>query len=110
MSIEITVRRMDADEEVKELAQKKAEALMLEYPRIEFVRVIMKRDKHRFGTEVFVQGKARVRVGAAEEKSDIVVALDAAFDKIHKQMRRLRKKDQSRRRTAIQGKQKSQAI
>jgi len=96
MAIEVTARHMNAGE-AKEHATEKAEKLQEVFPRVENVRVILDVEKHRCEAEVIVRGKNHIHVEASETQTDLIVAIDRAFDRAEKQLRKLRDKVQSHR-------------
>lgn len=89
MSIEVTVRHMDAKGNVQEYARRKAEMLMEEFPKVEYVHVILDLEKHRQIAEVFAQAKRHVRVDAREMSDDMIASIDKAVAKVEKQLRKL---------------------
>ncbi len=96
MSIEITARHMNATD-AKVHANEKAEKLKEVFPRVETVRVILDVEKHRCEAEVIVRGKNHIHVEASETQTEMIVAIDRAFDRAEKQLRKLRDKVQSHR-------------
>jgi putative sigma-54 modulation protein len=96
MSIEITVRHMNAPE-AKAHANDKAEKLEEMFPRTEHVHVVLSVEKHRCEAEVIVRAKNHIHVEASETQTDMIVAIDGAFDRAEKQLRKLRDKVQDHR-------------
>jgi len=96
MSIEITARHMNAPE-AKEHANDKAERLEELFPRIEHVHVVLSVEKHRCEAEFIVRAKNRIHVEASETQTDMIAAIDGAFDRTEKQLRKLRDKVQDHR-------------
>ncbi len=93
MAIEITGRHMDVSETMKTYAENKALELNKEFSRIENIHVIMDVQKFRHLAEVLVQG-AHLRVEAQETSEAMYTSLDAAFEKVERQIRRVREKVQ----------------
>lgn len=91
MAIEITGRHMDVSDTMKEYAGTKAAGLIEAFPRIENIHVIMDVQKFRHLAEVLVQG-AHLRAEAAETSDMMYSSLDAAFEKVERQIRRTREK------------------
>jgi len=89
MSIEVTVRHSDAKVGIQDYAKGKAEILAEDFPKVEYIHVILDVEKHRNIAEVFVQAKKHVRVEAKETSDDMTVSIDRAVDKVEKQLRRL---------------------
>lgn len=89
MSIEVTVRHMDAGDAMQAYAKRKAEDLQEAFPEVEHIHVVMSKEKHHFQADVFAQGKKHVRVDAKETADNMTAALDVAMDKVEKQLRRV---------------------
>lgn len=94
MAVEITVRHGDNKDAIQRYANERAEGLMAEFPRLEFVHVILDEEKHSKVAEFVVQGKNHIRVGIKEEAEVMRVAIDEACGKVEAQLRRLRDKIQ----------------
>lgn len=89
MSIEVTVRHMDKNGNLQEYARRKAEMLVEEFPKVEYVHVTLDVEKHRNIAEVFAQSKKHVRVEAKEVSDDMIASIDIAVNKLEKQLRKL---------------------
>lgn len=89
MSIEVTVRHMDKKGNLQDYARRKAEMLIEEFPKVEYVHVILDVEKHRNIAEVFVQSKKHVRVEAKEVADDMIASIDLAVNKVEKQLRKV---------------------
>ena len=74
---------------LQEYARGKAEMIVEEFPKVEYVHVILDVEKHRNIAEVFVQSKKHVRVEAKEASDDMKVSIDVATAKVEKQLRKL---------------------
>ena len=98
MAIEITGRHMDVSDAMKEYAQQKAQQLTDAFPRIENVHIIMDVEKFRHTAEILVQG-AHLRVEALETSDAMYASLDVAFEKLERQIRRMREKINDSHRT-----------
>lgn len=94
MSIEVTVRHTHAMEDVNEYAERKAQDILNEFPRVEHVHVVLDVQKHLHIAELIVQAPHRVRVEAKESSDNMRVSVDAAVEKVEKQLRRHRDKVQ----------------
>ena len=88
MSIEVTVRHMDVKGNIQEYARSKAEMIVDEFPKVEYVHVILDVEKHRNIAEVFVQSKKHVRLESKEASSDMKASIDIAIGKVEKQLRK----------------------
>jgi putative sigma-54 modulation protein len=89
MSIEVTVRHMDAKGGLQDYARRKAEMLVEDFPKVEYVHVILDVEKHRNIAEVLAQAKKHVRVEAKEMSDDMKASIDIAVDKVERQLRKL---------------------
>jgi len=92
MSIEITVRHLKITHEQADFARAKAERLLAEFPKIEFIHVILDEQRHQYSAEFVVQHKAMPQVEARETCDDLAAAIDLASEKVEKQLRRHREK------------------
>ena len=90
MAVEVTARHMSLRGTLQEYAKSKADGLCEQFPRVEHVHVILDVQKRVQFAEVVVQAKNHIRAEASEQSDNMQASLDAAFDKIEKQLRRLR--------------------
>jgi putative sigma-54 modulation protein len=97
MATEITIRHMDATDELKAHAQEKADRIAAEFPRVEYVHVIIDRQRHQYSAEIVVQAKNHIRIDAHEVADEVYASLDSAVDKAERRLRRRRDKVQSKR-------------
>jgi putative sigma-54 modulation protein len=81
-------------DDVNEYAERKAQGILNEFPRVEHVHVVLDVQKHLHIAELIVQARQRIRLEAKESSDNMRVSVDAAADKIEKQLRRLRDKVQ----------------
>ena len=92
MSIEITARHLRISTDLQEFARGKAEQLIAEFPKIEFVHVVLDEQRHQYSAEFVVQHKDMAKVEAREICDDMTAAIDLACGKVEKQLRRHREK------------------
>ena len=92
MSIEITARHLKISTELQDFARGKAERLLAEFPKIEFIHVVLDEQRHQYIAEFVVQHKAMPEVEAKECCDDMIAAIDLASEKVEKQLRRHREK------------------
>ena len=90
MTVEITARHMEATAPLQEYARGKGDVLKVSFPRLENVHIILDVQKHRHTATFVVQAKNRIRTEAEESSDNMRAAIDAAFDKIERQLRRRR--------------------
>jgi ribosomal subunit interface protein len=96
MSIEVTARHLHA-RRIKDYASDKAQILMDDFPIIEHIHVILDAEKHRKRAEVVLQAKNHIRLEADDEQDDLKLALDHAFEKTERQLRKKLEKVQDHR-------------
>jgi putative sigma-54 modulation protein len=94
MSIEVTVRHMEAPDRLQEYAWDKGRELADGFPRVEHVHVILNQEKRRMSAHVVVQARNHIRLEAEEESENMRASVDEAFEKVCRQLRRLRDKVQ----------------
>ncbi len=94
MSVEVTARHMEAPQVMQNYAREKGDFLLGEFPRLEHVHIILDVEKHRQIASIFVQAKNRIRAESREASDNMQASIDGAFDKIERQLRRLRDKVQ----------------
>jgi putative sigma-54 modulation protein len=92
MPIEVTARHLNISPELQAYARGKAEQIVGDFPKAEFVHVVLDLARHQFRAEVVVQHKGMPRVGVAEATDSMVSSIDQAVDKVMKQLRKHREK------------------
>ena len=100
MNINVTCRHMDMTETLRDHAIARAQESLSEFPRVEDVHIILDVQKkiHHIA-EVVVRAKNHIHLEAKEETSDMYVSIDAAIDKVHRQLRKKRDKTQDHKHT-----------
>jgi len=90
MPIEVTVRHKGVADDDQEYANQKAEGILEEFSRIkvEHVHVILNIEKHLNIAEVTAQARNHIRVEAEESGNSMRMSIDAAVDKVARQLRR----------------------
>ena len=88
MSIEVTLRHLNAAPELKDYAEARAEKLMEEFPRVESVHVIIDVQRHLYEAEFIVQQKGLTAVGAKEHADSARAVIDTAAARAEKQLRK----------------------
>lgn len=99
MPIEVTARHIHATDVVQDYARDKANIIVKEFPRVEHIHVILDVQKHRNIAEIVVQAKNHIRVEAVESSDNMRASIDLAFEKVEKQLRKLRDKVQDHKLT-----------
>lgn len=92
MPVEITARHLEIGENLQSYAQSKAEKLMEEFPKTEFVHIVLDRVRHIFQVQVVLQHKGPVRIESDDSHEDMVSAIDGAVAKSERQLRKHREK------------------
>lgn len=92
MDIQITGRNVTVNEGLKEYVDGRLEPVLADYARVESCHVILAHEKYRFLAEIVVQGRDKMREMAQETTDDLYASIDAAADKIDKQLRKSRTK------------------
>ena len=77
---------------MKEYVDGRLGPVLADYPRIESCHAILSHEKYRFTAEFVVQGRDKLREVAQETTDDLYASIDAAADKIDKQLRKSRDK------------------
>lgn len=101
MSVDVTVRHMKKGGSIQTYAKSKAEGIVESFPRVEYVHVVLDTEKHLFMAEVIVQAKNHIRVEASESSDQLRASIDKAFDRVEKQLRKLRNKVQDKKRHTV---------
>ncbi|MDA3873519.1 MAG: ribosome-associated translation inhibitor RaiA [Kiritimatiellae bacterium] len=100
MNITVTCRHMEMSTALREHATSRVEESLSEFPRVEDVHVILDvQRKINHVAEVVVKAKNHVHAEATETTSDMYASIDAAMDKVHRQLRRQRDKIQDHKHT-----------
>ena len=92
MDIQITGRNLTVSEGMKAHLDGRLLPMLADYPRVESAHVILAHEKYRFTAEIVVQGRDKLREVAQETTDDLYAAIDAAADKLDKQLRKAREK------------------
>lgn len=88
MPIEVTIRHQGAMPGLKEYAERRAEKLLAQFPRVESIHVIIDMQRHLYEAEVIVQQKSMTAVGAKEHASNVRSVIDTAAARAEKQLRK----------------------
>ena len=92
MDIQITGRNVAVDDGLKEYVDGRLSPILAEFPRVESCHAILAHEKYRFTVEFVVQGRDKMREVAQETTDDMYASIDAAAEKIDKQLRKSRQK------------------
>ncbi|MCU0858867.1 MAG: ribosome-associated translation inhibitor RaiA [Pontiellaceae bacterium] len=91
MQVHITGRHVDITDGIREHVYEKVERTLVDFPRIEDVRIILDLQKLLYGVEVLVQGK-NIHVEGKESSENLFSAIDEALIKAERQLRKLSEK------------------
>ena len=92
MDIKITGRNVEINDSIKDRVESRLLPVIGDYPRVESCHVICTNEKYRFTAAVVVQGRDKMHLEAEETSSDLYASIDAAADRIDKQLRKSRDK------------------
>lgn len=109
MNITVTCRHMEMSNALREHATSRVLESLDEFPRVEDVHVILDvQRKINHIAEVVVKAKNHVHAEAKETTSDMYASIDAAVDKVHRQLRKHRDKVQDHKHTVGLGEVEAQ--
>jgi len=98
MQINVTFRRLDPSDALREYAENRLQKLKKYADGPMDVNVVLSVEKFRQTAEVVLAGDG-VRAAAKEEQNEMRAAIDLVSDKIYKQLRRYKEKIRSKRGT-----------
>ena len=88
MPIEMTVRHVSVNAGLQEQAKAKADALLEEFPKIEFVHVILDQQHKAYEVEYIVQHKHVPQMSGKAADENLLTAAAAAYTKVWRQLRK----------------------
>ena len=88
MQIEMTMRHVPVNSELQDRARAKAEALLKEFPYIEFIRVVFDRQNKDYSVEYVVQHKRVAQMSGKDINENLITAADNAYTKVWSQLRK----------------------
>ena len=88
MQIEMTVRHVSVNAELQERARAKAAALLEEFPKIEFIRIVLDRVRKAYEVEYIVQHKRVPPMSGKDTNENLITASDNAYTKVWSQLRK----------------------
>jgi putative sigma-54 modulation protein len=86
--VRLTGRHVTITPAIHDYVNRKLESLHLDYPKIIEAHVILEVEKYRHSAEVILVCSNHITIEACEETNDMYAAIDAAVDKICRQMRK----------------------
>ncbi len=93
MQVHITGRHVEITDGIRDHIYDKTERTLVDFPRVEDVRIILELQKHEHRAEVLVQGKS-IHIEAEGTSENMYTSIDQALDKAERQLRKLREKVQ----------------
>jgi len=93
MQVHITGRHVEITEGIREHVYGKVERTLIDFPRVEDVRIILELQKLLHTAEVLVQGK-NIHVEGKSSSENMYTSIDEALEKAERQLRKLRQKVQ----------------
>lgn len=93
MQVHITGRHVEITEAIREHIYGKVERTLVDFSRIEDVRIVLDLQKREHFTEVLVQGK-NIHVEGKSSSENMFTSIDEALEKAEHQLRKLRQKVQ----------------
>jgi putative sigma-54 modulation protein len=94
MQVHITGRHVDITDGIREHVYDKVERTLIDFPRVEDVRIILELQKIMHFAEVLVQGKD-LHVEGKSSSENMYTSIDEALDKAERQLHKLREKMQA---------------
>ena len=95
MQIHITGRQVDITDGIREHVYDKVKRTLVDFPRVEDVRIVLELQKIMHSAEVVVQGKD-INVEGKASSENMYESIDEALVKAERQLRKLRQKMQDR--------------
>ena len=93
MQVHITGRHIEISDGIREHIYSKIERTLVDFPRVEDVRVVLDQQKLQHLAEVLVQGK-NIHVEGKSSSENMFTSIDEALEKAEHQLRKLRQKVQ----------------
>lgn len=86
--VKVTGRHLQITDAINDYVTRRIESLHLDYPKIIEAHVILEVEKYRHSAEVILVCSNHITIEACEETNDMYAAIDAAVDKVGRQMRK----------------------
>jgi putative sigma-54 modulation protein len=93
MQVHITGRHVEVTDGIREHIYSKVERTLIDFPRVEDVRIVLDLQKLHHFAEVLVQGK-NIHVEGKASSENMYTSIDDALEKAERQLRKLREKVQ----------------
>jgi putative sigma-54 modulation protein len=86
--VKVTGRHLPITPAINDYVTRRIESLHLDYPKIIEAHVILEVEKYRHSAEVILVCSNHITIEACEETNDMYAAIDAAVEKVGRQMRK----------------------
>jgi len=93
MQVHITGRHVEISDSIREHIYDKVERTLIDFQRVEDVRIVLDLQKLIHSAEVLVQGK-NIHVEGKASSENMYTSIDEALEKAEHQLRKLRQKVQ----------------
>lgn len=91
MQVHITGRHVEITDGIREHIYSKVERTLVDFPRVEDVRIVLDSQKLTHSVEVLVQGK-NIHVEGKSSSENMYTSIDEALEKAERQLRKFREK------------------
>jgi putative sigma-54 modulation protein len=91
MQVHITGRHVEITDGIREHVYDKVERTLIDFPRVEDVRIVLELQKLMHSAEVLVQGK-NIHVEGKASSENMYTSIDEALGKAERQLRKLSEK------------------
>ena len=88
MAIEITGRHVDVSDSMRSYAEKRADKLVAEFPRVDKLHVILDIQKFTHMAEVVAHAARHIQLEAKATSENMYASIDEAMDKVEAQLRK----------------------
>jgi putative sigma-54 modulation protein len=93
MQVHITGRHVEITNGIRDHIYDKLERTLVDFPRVEDVRIVLDLQKRHHFSEVLVQGKS-LHVEGTASSENMYTAIDQSMEKAERRLRKLREKVQ----------------
>jgi len=94
MQVHITGRHVEITDSIREHIYAKIERSLSGLARVQDVEVVLELQKRTHTAEMVVKGKDHIHIEAEESSENMYTSIDLVIDKVERQLRKLREKNQ----------------
>lgn len=91
MQVHITGRHVEITDAIREHIYGKVERTLVDFPRVEDVRIVLDLQKREHSAEVLVQGK-NIHIEGKSSSENMYTSIDESLEKAEHQLRKLHQK------------------